>query len=95
MDLVSRLDEIIELNNRKLKELRNVPFEDTKRIGRYNYALDLEQSLYYKLKEKDKINKKYDLEISELYQNLNNELKNGNKLVNPFLRRENETTCQN
>lgn len=84
MNLVDKLDEIIELNNKKLKELRKIPLEDTKRIGNYEYVLKFEQSLYYKVKEKEKINHKYNSKISELYNEINEKLTNGYKLVNPF-----------
>ena len=87
MNLVDKLDEIIELNNRRLIELRNVPLEDTRRIGRYDYALDLEESLCWKLKEPEKINKKYDMEISELYEQINKNLNNDKKLFNPFIKK--------
>lgn len=87
MNLVDKLDEIIELNNRRLIELRNVPLEDTRRIGRYDYALDLEESLCWKLKEQEKINKKYDMEISELYEQINKNLNNDKKLFNPFIKK--------
>ena len=84
MNLVDKLDEIIELNNKKLKELRKIQLEDTKRIGNYEYVLEFKQSLYYKVKEKEEINRKYNSEISELYEEINQKLTNGNKLVNPF-----------
>ena len=87
MNLVDKLDEIIELNNRRLIELRNVPLEDTRRICRYDYALDLEESLCWKLKEQEKINKKYDMEISELYEQINKNLNNDKKLFNPFIKK--------
>lgn len=87
MSLVDKLDKIIELNNRRLIELRNVPLEDTRRIGRYDYALDLEESLCWKLKEQEKINKKYDMEISELYEQINKNLNNDKKLFNPFIKK--------
>lgn len=87
MSLVDKLDEIIELNNRRLIELRNVPLEDTRRIGRYDYALDLEESLCCKLKEQEKINKKYDMEISKLYEQINKDLNNDKKLFNPFVKK--------
>ncbi len=88
MSMVDKLDEIIKVNNKRLLELRNVPLEDTRRIGRYDYALDLEESLCCKLKEQEKINKKYDIEISELYEEVNKNLNNGEKLVNPFKKGE-------
>lgn len=87
MSIVDRLDEIIEVNNKRLLELRNVPLEDTRRIGRYDYALNLEESLYYKLKEQEKINKKYDMEIAELYEKVNKNLNDCKKLVNPFIKK--------
>lgn len=87
MSLVDKIDEIIGLNNRRLIELRNVPLEDTRRIGRYDYALDLEESLYCKLKEQEKINKKYNMKISELYEQINKNLNDDKKLFNPFIKK--------
>lgn len=84
MSLVDKLDEIIELNKRRQKEIRNVPLENTKRIGRYEYELDIDKSLPMKLNEQEKINKKYDSEISELYDEINKNLDDNNKLINPF-----------
>lgn len=84
MSLVDKLDEIIELNKRRQKEIRNVPLENTKRIGRYEYELDIDESLPMKLNEQEKINKKYDSEISELYDEINKNLDDNNKLINPF-----------
>ena len=84
MNLIDKLDEIIELNQRRFNELKNVPLEDTKRIGRYEYELDIEESLYNKLKQQKKINQKYNLEISKLYQELNKNLDDNYKLENPF-----------
>lgn len=84
MSLVDKLDEIIELNKRRQKEIRNVPLENTKRIGRYEYELDIDESLLMKLNEQEKINKKYDSEISELYDEINKNLDDNNKLINPF-----------
>lgn len=84
MNLVDKLDEIIELNKKRLVELKNVPLEDTKRIGNYEYEMDIKESLYKKLKQQEKINQKYNMEISELYEKINKNLRNGDKLVNPF-----------
>lgn len=84
MSLVDKLDEIIELNQRRFNELKNIPLEDTKRIGRYEYELDIEESLYNKIKQQEKINQKYNLETSKLYEELNKNLDNNNKLENPF-----------
>ena len=84
MSLVDKLDEIIELNKRRQKEIRNVPLENTKRVGRYEYELDIDESLPMKLNEQEKINKKYDSEISELYDEINKNLDDNNKLINPF-----------
>lgn len=84
MNLIDKLDEIIEINKRRQNEIRNVPLEITKRIGRYEYELDIDESLYMKLNEQEKINRKYDSEISELYDEINKNLDNNNKLFNPF-----------
>lgn len=84
MNLIDKLNEIIELNQRRFNELKNVPLEDTRRIGRYEYELDIEESLYNKLKQQEKINQKYDLETSKLYQEINKNLDDNNKLENPF-----------
>lgn len=84
MSLVDKLDEIIEINKRRQNEIRNVPLEKTKRIGRYEYELDIDESLYMKLNKQEKINRKYDSEISELYEEINKNLDDNNKLVNPF-----------
>lgn len=84
MSLVDKLDEIIELNQRRFNELKNIPLEDTKRIGRYEYELDIEESLYNKIKQQEKINQKYNLETSKLYEELNKNLDDNNKLENPF-----------
>lgn len=84
MNLIDKLDEIIELNKIRQKEIRSVPLENTKRIGRYEYELDIDESLPMKLNEQEKINKKYDSEISELYDEINKNLDDNNKLVNPF-----------
>lgn len=84
MKLVDKLDEIIQLNNRKLKELKKIKKYSTKRFGNCEYALEIDQSLYYKLLDQKKIAKQYDSEISELYEEINKNLKNGDKLVNPF-----------
>lgn len=76
MNLVDKLDEIIELNNRRLKALKNL------KIGRFKFDdyvlrfnVDVDDALYIKLQEQEKINKKYDMEISELYEEINNGLK--------------------
>lgn len=87
MSLVDKLDEIIEANSKRLLELKKIPLEDTKRIGRYEYEIEIEESLYIKLKEQEKINKKYNLEIAELYKKLNENLDNSNKLENPFIKK--------
>lgn len=84
MSLVDKLDEIIELNNKKFKEISNVPLESTRRIGRYEYEIDFEESLYIKLKQQEKINKIYNSQIDELYKKLNENLDDNNKLENPF-----------
>lgn len=84
MNLIDKLDEIIEINKRRQNEIRNVPLEKTKRIGRYEYELDIDESLYMKLNKQEKINRKYDSEISELYEEINKNLDDNNKLVNPF-----------
>ena len=75
MNLIDKLDEIIEINKRRQNEIRNVPLEITKRIGRYEYELDIDESLYMKLNEQEKINRKYDSEISELYDEINKRTK--------------------
>ena len=85
MNLVDKLDEIIKLNNKKLKELRNLrigSFKFDDYVSRFN--MDIENALYLKLQEKNKINHKYNSEISELYDEINEKLTNGDKLVNPF-----------
>lgn len=84
MNLIDKLDEIIEVNKKRMKEFREVPLERTKRIGRYEYELDIEESLYNKLNQQENINKKYNLEIDELYKKLNENLDDSNKLENPF-----------
>ena len=84
MNLIDKLDEIIEVNKKRMKEFREVPLERTKRIGRYEYELDIEESLYNKLNQQENINKKYNLEIAELYKKLNENLDDNNKLENPF-----------
>lgn len=84
MSLVDKLDEIIELNNKKFKEISNVPLESTRRIGRYEYEIDFEESLYIKLKQQEKINKIYNSQIDELYKKINENLDDNNKLENPF-----------
>lgn len=84
MNLIDKLDEIIEVNKKRMKEFREVPLERTKRIGRYEYELDIEESLYNKLNQQENINKKYNLEIDELYKKLNENLDDRNKLENPF-----------
>lgn len=84
MNLVDKLDEIIKLNQRRFKEIKNVPLENTKRIGRYEYELDIEESLYDKFKKQENINKMYNSKISELYEELNKNLDDSNKLENPF-----------
>lgn len=84
MNLIDKLNEIIELNQRRFNELKNVPLEDTRRIGRYEYELDIEESLYNKLKQQEKINQKYNLETSKLYQEINKNLDDNYKLDNPF-----------
>ncbi len=84
MSIVDKLDEIIKLNNRRLLELRSVPLEDTRRIGRYEYELDIEESLFDKLKKQENINKMYNSQIDELYEELNKNLDDNNKLENPF-----------
>lgn len=84
MNLVNELDKIIELNKKRLGELKNVPLESTRRIGRYEYEIDFEESLYIKLKQQEKINKIYNSQIDELYKKLNENLDDNNKLENPF-----------
>lgn len=86
MNLVDKLDEIIELNNRRLKALKNL------KIGRFKFDdyvlrfnVDVDDALYIKLQEQEKINKKYDMEISELYEEINNRLKDKKKFINPFI----------
>lgn len=86
MNLVDKLDEIIELNNRRLKALKNL------KIGRFKFDdyvlrfnVDVDDALYIKLQEQEKINKKYDMEISELYEEINNGLKGNKKFINPFI----------
>lgn len=86
MSLVDKLDEIIELNNRRLKALKNLKigsFKFDDYVSRFN--VDVDDALYIKLQEQEqeKINKKYDMEISELYEEINN----GEKLVNPFIKK--------
>ncbi len=85
MNLVDKLDEIIELNNRRLKALKNLKigsFKFDDYVSRFN--VDIDDALYIKLQEKEKINQKYDLEIYELYEKLNENLDDNNKLENPF-----------
>lgn len=84
MSLVDKLDEIIELNNRRLKALKNLKigsFKFDDYVSRFN--VDVDDALYIKLQEQEKINKKYDMEISELYEEINN----GEQLVNPFIKK--------
>lgn len=84
MSLVDKLDEIIELNNRRLKALKNLKigsFKFDDYVSRFN--VDVDDALYIKLQEQEKINKKYDMKISELYEEINN----GEKLVNPFIKK--------
>lgn len=84
MSLVDKLDEIIEVNNKRLKALRNLKigsFKFDDYVSRFN--VDVDDALYIKLQEQEKINKKYDMEISELYEEINN----GEKLVNPFIKK--------
>lgn len=84
MNLVNELDKIIELNKKRFSELKNVPLESTRRIGRYEYEIDFEESLYIKLKQQEKINKIYNSQIDELYKKINENLDDNNKLENPF-----------
>lgn len=84
MNLIDKLDEIIELNQKRMKEFKEVPLERTKRTSHYEYEIDFEEGLWDKLKKQEKINKKYDLEIFELYKKLNENLDDNNKLENPF-----------
>lgn len=84
MNLIDKLDEIIELNKKRFSELKNVPLESTRRIGRYEYEIDFEESLYIKLKQQEKINKIYNSQIDELYKKINENLDDNNKLENPF-----------
>lgn len=84
MSLVDKLDKIIELNNRRLKALKNLKigsFKFDDYVSRFN--VDVDDALYIKLQEQEKINKKYYMEISGLYEEINN----GEKLVNPFIKK--------
>lgn len=88
MNLVDNLNEIIKLNNRRLRALKNIKigsFEFDDYVSRFN--VDIDDALYIKLQQQEKINKKYDLEISEIYKQINNGLKNNEKLINPFIKK--------
>ena len=85
MSLVDKLDEIIELHNKWFDELQNLKIcgiSFDKYVSRFN--VDIDRALYLKIKEQEKINKKYNSEIAELYKDINKNLDDNNKLENPF-----------
>lgn len=88
MSLIEDIDEILELDRRKRADLDRVPLERTKRCSNYSRVMDLEESLYRKMRNKDIVRSVYNIDITQIYNKINKNLSKDKQLFNPFTKRK-------
>lgn len=88
MSLIDDLDEILEIERRKRIDLDKVPLERVKRCGNYTREIDIEESLYKKMKNKEIVRSVYNIDIIQIYNKINKNLSKDKQLFNPFIKRK-------